>query len=76
MSQIDKIVQFHINRLKDRSTDVKLNTIRELELLGAQAEAAMPALRELFEVSDDVEVKRAAQRAGLAIFNAVRDRDG
>lgn len=73
MSQIEKIVQFHISRLKDRSVEVQLNTIRELELLGAQAEAALPALKELFETTEDENVQRAAQRAGYTIFQKVKE---
>lgn len=73
MSQIDKIVQFHINRLKDRSVEVQLKSIHELQLLGAQAESAMPALRELFETSENVDVKRAAQQAGIVIFTKSKE---
>ena len=69
---MDRVVQFHISRLKDRSLEVQLNTIQELKLLGAQAESAMPALRELFETSENIEVKKAAQDAGLVIYNAVK----
>jgi hypothetical protein len=65
-------VQFHISRLKDRSIEVQLNTIQELQLLEAEAEAAMPALQELFETSSNIDVKRAAQKAGLVIYNAVK----
>lgn len=73
MSQIEKIVQFHINRLKDKSVEVQLKSIQELQLLGAQAEAAMPALRELFETSENAEVKRAAQQAGITIYTKSKE---
>jgi hypothetical protein len=73
LSQIEKIVQFHINRLKDKSVDVQLKSIQELQLLGAQAEVAMPALRDLFETSENEAVKRAAQQAGLVIFTKSKD---
>lgn len=73
MGQIDKIVQFHISRLNDRNPDVQLKTIRELELLGEQAESAMPALQQLFKSTENEEVKKAAQRAGLTIYTKSKE---
>ena len=72
-SSLEKVLAFHMSRLKDKRPDVQLNAIIELEAMGANAEDAMPALRECFLNASDDQVKAAAQRAGLAIYKAVKD---
>ncbi|PJF42990.1 MAG: hypothetical protein CUN55_09385 [Phototrophicales bacterium] len=69
----DKVLQFHINRLKDRSRDVVLRTIEELIKFGASAESALPALEQLFRTTEDPVIKKAAQVAGLEIHKKVKE---
>jgi len=63
---IKKMVQYHINRLKDKNPDVRLKSISELRLLGDAD--ALEALQEVFQTDDNSEVRKAAQEAGRAIF--------
>jgi len=67
-SYTKKLVAYHISRLKDKSADVRLKSIQELMQL-ADTEA-LPALEQLFKSDTDKEVRRAAQEAGLSIYNA------
>jgi HEAT repeat protein len=66
MSLNGKLVAYHIARLKDRSADVRLKSIHELAELGDPA--ALDALQETFRSDSDLEVRKAAQEAGRAIF--------
>jgi HEAT repeat protein len=63
---VKKMVQYHINRLKDKSPDVRLKSISELSLLGDAD--ALEALQDVFQTDDNSEVRKAAQEAGRAIF--------
>ncbi|MDX1991483.1 MAG: HEAT repeat domain-containing protein [bacterium] len=63
---LPKLVDYHINRLKDKNPDVRLKAIRELELLGDAG--ALEALKSVFEQDEDVDVRKAAQEAGRVIF--------
>ena len=74
MSNIKRLVQYHIARLKDKSTDVRLKAIRELEIL-ADAEALDP-LKDVYANDDDVDVRKAAQEAGRSIFLKVKAAEG
>lgn len=67
-----KLINYHIRRLQDKRPDVRIKSIRELALLGA--EEALEALHEVFQNDPDDEVKRAAQEAGREIF--VKSRAG
>jgi len=61
-----KLVAYHIGRLKDKSADVRLKAIHELAELG-DPEALEP-LQEMYRTDTDLEVRKAAQEAGRAIF--------
>jgi HEAT repeat protein len=63
---VEKLLAYHIGRLKDKNRDVRLKSIEELQHLG-DAEA-LPSLQELFKTDPDAEVRKAAQEAGRAIF--------
>lgn len=63
---LPKVVDYHISRLKDKNPDVRLKAIRELQLLGDAS--ALEPLRTVYQQDDDVEVRKAAQEAGRAIF--------
>ena len=66
----DKIVAYHIARLNDRSAEVRLKSIQELAELGDPA--ALDALQQTFRRDDNLEVRKAAQEAGRAIFLAIQ----
>ncbi|GAB4527281.1 MAG: hypothetical protein Kow0063_02370 [Anaerolineae bacterium] len=60
------LVEYHIARLKDKNPEVRIKSARELGLIGDPV--ALAALEELFRSETIPEVKRAAQEAGLAIY--------
>lgn len=66
MSVTEKIVAYHVGRLKDKNPDIRLKSIDELAQLGSAE--ALDALRAVFETDPVLEVRRAAQDAGRAIF--------
>lgn len=66
MSSTKRIVEYHIARLQDKSPEIRLKAIKELELL--EAVDALDALRHLYSSDSDSQVRRAAQEAGRAIF--------
>ena len=63
---VKRVVQYHIARLKDKRPEVRLDAIRELELLGDPD--ALDPLKVVFASDEDPEVRRVAQEAGRAIF--------
>ncbi len=71
-SSEDKMIDFHISRLKDRQAEVLLRTIEELLKFGAKAERALPALEAVYKSATDPNVKEAAHRAGRTIFFATK----
>ncbi len=66
MSVNKKLVAYHIARLKDKSADVRLKSIRELAELGDPE--ALDVLQQTYRTDPDVTVRKAAQEAGRAIF--------
>ncbi|MFN8529650.1 MAG: HEAT repeat domain-containing protein [Anaerolineae bacterium] len=65
-----KLVAYHLSRLKDKSADIRLKSIQELSQLG-DAEA-LPALEQLFKTDPDVNVRKAAQEAGIRIYTSTK----
>jgi hypothetical protein len=63
---VEKLLAYHIGRLKDKNRDVRLKSIEELQHLGDVD--ALPSLQELFKTDPDPEVRKAAQEAGRTIF--------
>lgn len=61
-----RIVIYHVSRLQDKNPQVRLKAINELMLLADPD--ALDALRTVFETDADLEVRKAAQEAGRAIF--------
>lgn len=70
-SSMKRIVNYHISRLQDKSRDVRLKAIAELALLPDMD--AFKALQSVFENDDDIEVRRAAQEAGRAVFIKIKE---
>ncbi|MCB9435716.1 MAG: HEAT repeat domain-containing protein [Anaerolineales bacterium] len=71
MSSKEKVIQYHISRLKDKNPEVLLKTIQELAQFGKDAADALPLLESLFWNSEDVSVKKAAQYAGRVILQQI-----
>lgn len=69
----DKMIDFHISRLKDKQADVLLRTIEELVKFGSKAERALPALEAVYKTATDPIVRDAAHRAGRTIFFAAKN---
>jgi hypothetical protein len=72
-SSQEKIVEYLISRLRDKDLSVQLKTINELKALGAGASSALAALKNLYETTDDAQVRAAAKDAGLVIFRASKE---
>ncbi len=70
MSNVKRVVEYHINRLKDKRPDVRLQAIKELEIIADAG--ALDVLRELYEKDEDADVRKAAQHAGRSIYLKTR----
>lgn len=66
MSVQQKLVAYHIGRLRDKNAAVRLKTIRELAELGDME--VLDALQAIYQNDPEPEVRRAAQEAGRQIF--------
>jgi HEAT repeat protein len=62
----NRVVDYHIERLKNKSVEVRLKSINELRLIGDPA--ALEPLEQLYHNDPEPEVRQAAQAAGLEIF--------
>lgn len=61
-----RIIEYHVGRLQDKSPDIRLKAIQELELL--EALEALEALQDLYHNDPESDVRKAAQKAGRSIF--------
>jgi HEAT repeat protein len=68
-ASIKRLVAYHIARLQDKNRDIRLKAINELALLG-DADALQP-LQTIVEQDSDLELRKAAQEAGRAIYRQV-----
>jgi hypothetical protein len=66
MSATERMIAFHLARLKDKNPEVRIKSIEELALL--QATDAYPTLEDLFRNDPDLDVRKAAQKAGKVLF--------
>jgi HEAT repeat protein len=66
VSTVKKMVAYHISRLQDKSADVRMKAVKELELIGDPD--ALDPLRALYSSDPDMDVRKAAQEAGRTIF--------
>lgn len=72
MSTRQRVIDYHIARLKHKSVEIRKEAIGQLVLL--HATEALEALREVFEQDEDPDVRRAAQDAGRTLWQT-RSRD-
>lgn len=61
-----RLVEYHIERLKNKNPEVRKKSIEELRLLNDPA--ALPALEQVFRTDPEEEVRIAAQAAGREIY--------
>lgn len=65
-SATEKMISYHISRLKDKSPQIRVKSIEELALL--EATEAYPVLEELFRTDPEPDVRAAAQKAGRVLY--------
>ena len=63
---VKRMVEYHISRLKDKRTNIRLEAIQELVLLGAVE--ALDMLEEVYRTDAEESVRRAAKDAGKQLF--------
>ncbi len=63
---LNRVIDYHIGRLKDKNPEIRLKSINELKLIGDPA--ALEPLEQLYRNDPDPEVRKAAQAAGIEIF--------
>lgn len=69
MSNANKrLVEYHIGRLKDKNPSARLAAIEELRKLNDID--ALDPLQEVYKNDEDIDVRKAAQEAGRAIYVA------
>lgn len=66
MSAIERVIAFHIARLKDKNPEVRIRSIEELALL--EATGVLGILEEVYHTDPDEKVRQAAKKAGRALF--------
>jgi hypothetical protein len=62
----ERLIEYHILRIKKGDKAAKLDSIEQLVLL--EAVEALEALRSVVEQDEELEVRRAAQEAGRRLF--------
>lgn len=68
-----KLIDYHVNRLKDKRAEVRLDAIQEL--LQLEATEALEALQNVYAQDVDADVKKAAQAAGRTLFLKKRQQE-
>jgi HEAT repeat protein len=70
MSANDRMIAYHMARLKDKNPGVRKKSIEELALL--EATQAYDVMEDLYHNDPDSEVRKAAQKAGRALFLKIK----
>jgi hypothetical protein len=71
MSAVERMIAFHLERLKDKNAEVRLKSIEELTLLGATS--ALEALENIYHHDPDETVRLAAKKAGRILFFKLKE---
>lgn len=73
MTAVERMIAFHLERLKDKNAAVRLKSIEELTLLGATG--ALEALENVFRSDPDETVRLAAKKAGRTLYFKLKEQD-
>jgi HEAT repeat protein len=72
-SATERMIAYHMARLKDKNPQIRIKSIEELALL--EATEAYSAMEELFRTDPDEEVRKAAQKAGRTLYFRIQQND-
>jgi HEAT repeat protein len=70
----NKLIAYHLERLKSNRPDVRLDAIQELRLIGDPS--VLSVLEQVYKTDAEPDVRAAAQAAGKDIFFKNRKPDG
>jgi hypothetical protein len=70
---VERMIAFHLERLKDKNAEVRLKSIEELTLLGATG--ALEALESVFRSDPDETVRLAAKKAGRVLYFKLKEQE-
>ncbi len=73
MSAVERMVAFHLARLKDKNPEVRIRSIEELAAL--EATTVLGRLEDLYRNDPDERVRQAAQQAGRVLFSIMKQQD-
>jgi hypothetical protein len=73
MSAVERMIAFHLERLKDKNAEVRLKSIEELLLL--EATSALEMLESVFRSDPDETVRLAAKKAGRVLYFKLKERE-
>jgi hypothetical protein len=73
MSAVERMIAFHLERLKDKNPAVRLKSIEELTLL--EATGALNVLENLFRSDPDETVRLAAKKAGRTLYFKLKEQE-
>ncbi|MBN1963950.1 MAG: HEAT repeat domain-containing protein [Anaerolineae bacterium] len=66
MSAVERMIAYHLARLKDKNPQIRIASIEELALL--EATQAYSVLEDLYHNDPDEDVRQAAKKAGRVLF--------
>ncbi|MFZ4826858.1 MAG: HEAT repeat domain-containing protein [Phototrophicaceae bacterium] len=66
MDTAQKLINYHLSRLKNKSPEVRLSAIQELEVIGNHE--VLATLEQVYRTDADESVRDAAQTAGRKLF--------
>ncbi|NDJ77566.1 MAG: HEAT repeat domain-containing protein [Chloroflexi bacterium] len=73
MSATERMISYHLSRLSDKNPQIRIKSIEELALL--EATNAYKLLEEMFHTDPDPDVRKAAQKAGRALYMKLRENE-
>jgi len=74
MSAVERMIAFHLARLKDKNPEVRIRSIDELAAL--EATSVLDRLEELYRTDPDEGVRQVAQQAGRMLYRIKKLREG
>ena len=73
MSAVERMIAFHLERLKDKNPAVRLKSIEELILL--EATGALDVLENVYRSDPDQTVRLAAKKAGRTLYFKLKEQE-